>query len=70
MRGRKVCRHRDQSTFRVGAHEWRCSACGRIDIWRAGWQYLGAVGCRTCQREPAIEAVTCSDACRAQLEAA
>jgi hypothetical protein len=52
------------SEFKASAHEWICSGCGKVDVWRDSWQYFGALGCRRCGQEPVIDFVTCSDACR------
>ena len=69
QRVKKGCRHHPQRHFKVSAHEWRCSECGRVGVWTKSWQWLGAHGCRKCSNEPAIEAVTCSDACRLKFDA-
>ncbi len=62
------CGHADQRDFKVSAHEWKCSCCGHVSVWRDSWSSLSSIGCRKCQREPAIEAVTCSDVCRKSYE--
>jgi hypothetical protein len=66
---RKRCKHRPIRDFKVG-DEWRCTECGRTGKWGDGWEYFGAFGCRKCGDEPAIEAVTCSEACRQKFDAA
>ena len=60
----KRCGHRPMREFKASAHEWICSGCGKVDVWRDSWQYFGALVCRKCKDEPAIEFVTCSEACR------
>ena len=68
-RPRKTCQHPPMSKFvafqgKRGAKVWRCSHCGKEDVWRDGWEYFGTLECRVCSRE-GVEAVVCSDACRA-----
>ena len=68
MRGsRKTCQHPPMSDFiafrgKGGAKVWRCSHCGKEDVWRDGWQYWGSIECRACWA-PEVFAVMCSDAC-------
>ena len=45
-----------------GARVWRCSHCGKEDVWRDGWQSYGPVEC-ACGAQGTL-AVVCSDACR------
>ena len=66
---RRGCKHRPIRDFKVG-DEWRCTECGHIGKWSEGFEYFGAIGCRKCGDEPAIEAVTCSDACRQKFDQA
>lgn len=47
---------------------WKCSVCGVESPWTDGWAYFGSLSCTWCGCEPAIEVVTCSDACRVGLE--
>jgi hypothetical protein len=46
------------------ARLWTCSICGVEKPWTETWSYFGMISCRWCGCEPAIEVVTCSDACR------
>lgn len=46
-----------------GSKVWRCSHCGKEDVWRDSWCYYGPLECRC--GGPGVEAVMCSDACRA-----
>ena len=62
------CKHPPMSAFiafqgKNGAQVWRCSHCGKEDVWRDGWEYFGTLECRVCWKA-GVEAVTCSDACR------
>lgn len=63
----KCDQHWNLGHFKVGAHEWQCSHCGRISVWRESWSYYGMLACRKCHAEPAIEYVACSDACAQAL---
>ena len=49
--------------FKASEHEWICSGCGKVDVWRDTWSYFGSMGCKKCHAEPAIEFVACSDEC-------
>jgi hypothetical protein len=44
--------------------KWRCSGCGAVDVWDAGWRYMGNVECPRCWVAE-IEAVHCP-ACAAK----
>lgn len=64
-----TCDHPPMRTFiafegKGGARVWRCSHCGREDVWRDGWEFYGSYECLVCSA-PRVLAVTCSDACRA-----
>ena len=61
--------HRGIEAFKVG-EEWRCSGCGTLGRWSDDWSYYGALGCRKCNIEPAIDFVACSEACRAKFDPA
>ena len=47
--------------------QWRCSGCGVVDVWDAGWSCYGIPECRVCW-VAAIESVSCP-ACNAKREA-
>lgn len=66
---KRQCRHGLMSEFKVTLHEWRCSNCGYEGVWNNNWSYFGALSCRKCGCEPAIEFVVCSDKCRRALVA-
>jgi hypothetical protein len=64
---RRKCEHPPISDFvafkgKRGATVWRCSHCGKEDVWRDGWQYYGPVECLGCGGSGA-RAVLCSDEC-------
>lgn len=64
----RKCNHPPLDTFIAfksngGSRVWRCSHCGREDVWRDGWQYFGPLECLGCGGVGA-RAVLCSDACR------
>lgn len=68
MSPRRKCDHPPLSAFiafkgKRGATVWRCSHCGKEDVWRDGWQYYGPLEC-VCGATGAT-AVVCSDACAA-----
>lgn len=65
----KGCRHQPLRYFKVDDKNWRCSVCGGIGMWTDSWSSFGAIGCRKCGAEPAIEAVVCSDKCKDELDA-
>ena len=46
-----------------GACVWRCSHCGREDVWGIGWSAYAPVECLYCKGS-GVEAVVCSDTCR------
>ncbi len=56
------CGHANLSDFKVDT-QWRCCGCGHVSHWGKTWKQFGSHGCLKCKREPAVEAVTCSDAC-------
>jgi len=63
----KTCKHPPMRTFiafqgKNGAKVWRCSHCGKEDVWREGWNYFGSIECRICMTA-GMEAVFCSDGC-------
>lgn len=62
------CNHPPMSSFiafkgKNGATVWRCSHCGKEDVWRDGWEYFGSMECRC--GNAGVYGVTCSDTCRA-----
>lgn len=64
----RACAHPPLDSFiafkgKQGARVWRCSHCGKEDVWRDGWTYYGAVECLNCSQTEVL-AVVCSDACR------
>ena len=63
----KTCQHPPITAFiafqgKLGACVWRCSRCGKEDVWRDGWQFFGSYECRVCSMA-AIFVVLCSDEC-------
>jgi hypothetical protein len=66
---RKKCQHPPLNTFiafqgkAAGTRVWRCSHCGKEDVWRESWLQFGSIECPVCCREGVL-AVLCSDACR------
>lgn len=67
----RVCHHPPLDSFiafrgKGGSRVWRCSHCGNEDVWRDSWAYFGPVECLSCQGS-GVEAVTCSDKCRAEF---
>ena len=69
-----ACTHKtyqDHTTGRTadGRLVWRCSHCGRCDVWGEGWSYHGNVECLTCW-VASIDAMACSAACVEALASA
>lgn len=69
-----ACTHKTYQDFTTGrAAEgrlvWRCSHCGRTDVWGDGWSYHGNAECSTCW-VASIDVVACSDACAKALASA
>lgn len=63
---RQKCDHPPLSAFiafkgKNGCTVWRCSNCGKEDVWRDGWQYYGPWEC-SCGGD-GVQAVCCSDKC-------
>lgn len=48
---------------------WRCSNCGKCDVWGETWSYHGNVECSACW-VAVIDAVACSDVCAKALATA
>lgn len=68
---KRACNHPPLSHFQAfksnaGRVVWRCSHCGKEDIWGDGWKYFGPIECRC--GATGVRAVVCSDKCAADFK--
>lgn len=66
-RRRKTCDHPPRSSFiayqaKDGPTVWRCSVCGKEDVWRDPWSLYGTIECHVCFTG-GLQGVFCSERC-------